>query len=287
VANSPPPPRAKRPLSPVSQKIKDYAAAKRQRLIDAEIDQAIAQAVRNTVDADVEKPERRAAKADAATAASQKNKPESNRWKPQPKTNGKEEKEEACQPSEMSGVARGRARGVPSVWYTEYLVVRLVKMIAQGYTLRQISNMKGMPELNIMLKWYAEKPEFRQRIEKAKTELVERFAEDILDIADDSANDYMVRVARNGEEIRTVDHENVNRSKLRIETRKWLMSKLRPERYGDNMKIDKKIDIVARVEAMTPQQRIARADQLLEMGRQFLPLLEKVETAAETEEDDG
>jgi hypothetical protein len=161
-----------------------------------------------------------------------------------------------------------------------------VKLIAQGYTLRQIANLKGMPGMNLMLKWYAEKPEFRQRIEKAKTELVERFAEDILDIADDASNDYMVRIARNGEEVKSLDHDNVNRSKLRIETRKWLMSKLRPERSGDNMRIDKKVDIVARVEAMTPQQRIARADQLLEMGRQFLPLLEKVEAAAQAEEDE-
>jgi hypothetical protein len=180
-----------------------------------------------------------------------------------------------------------RARGVPSAWYNDHTVSRLVKLIAQGYTLRQIANLKGYPGLTLMLKWYAEKPEFRQKIERAKIELVERFAEDILDIADDAANDYVVKTTGSGKEYKTVDHENVNRSKLRIETRKWLMSKLRPERYGDNMRIDKKVDIVARVEAMTPQQRIARADQLLEMGRQFLPLLEKVEAAAaEAEEDE-
>jgi hypothetical protein len=84
-------------------------------------------------------------------------------------------------------------------------------MVAQGYTLRQIAAMKGYPGMALMLKWYAEKPEFRQKIEKAKTELVERFAEDILDIADDASNDYMVRLTGSGKEYKTVDHENVQR----------------------------------------------------------------------------
>jgi hypothetical protein len=75
-----------------------------------------------------------------------------------------------------------------------------------------------------MLKWYAEKPEFRQRVEEGKTDFVEPFAEEILDIADDSRNDFIERADRNGNVIRTFDHEHINQSRLRTETRKRRMT---------------------------------------------------------------
>lgn len=55
-------------------------------------------------------------------------------------------------------------------------------------------------------------------------------ADEIIEIADDGSNDWMERegkAAPNG--------EMVNRSRLRVDTRKWLMSKMAPKKYGDKM----------------------------------------------------
>jgi hypothetical protein len=60
-------------------------------------------------------------------------------------------------------------------------------------------------------------------------------AEDILDIAEDGRNDYMERRRINGDIIRTVDSECVQRSKLRVDTRKWLLSKLHPDIYAERV----------------------------------------------------
>lgn len=57
---------------------------------------------------------------------------------------------------------------------------------------------------------------------------MEAMAEEILEIADDGLNDFKQVDGR-----QVVDQENINRSRLRVDTRKWLMSKLAPKKYGD------------------------------------------------------
>jgi hypothetical protein len=65
----------------------------------------------------------------------------------------------------------------------------------------------------------------------------DNIAEECLDIADNSNNDWMNREVRNArgqiEIQRVVDTEHIQRSKLRIETRLKLLAKWKPEKYGD------------------------------------------------------
>ena len=57
-------------------------------------------------------------------------------------------------------------------------------------------------------------------------------ADEIREIADDSSKDKIV-VMENGVEKEKVDHEHIQRDKLRIDTRKFLMSKLASVVFGD------------------------------------------------------
>lgn len=61
-----------------------------------------------------------------------------------------------------------------------------------------------------------------------------KIAEDMLEIADDSSIDKTVDAEGN---IRT-DHEVVARSRLRVDTRKWLASKMLPKVYGDKVDLN-------------------------------------------------
>lgn len=65
---------------------------------------------------------------------------------------------------------------------------------------------------------------------------MERFAEEILEISDDGTNDWMKRKVGD-EVIDVVDHEHIQRSKLRVDSRKWLMSKIAPKRYGEKVAV--------------------------------------------------
>src|SRR5258708_25521641 len=62
-----------------------------------------------------------------------------------------------------------------------------------------------------------------------REEQADRYFEEIIEIAKDSSGDYTVD--RNGEWV--VDHENIQRSRLRVDALKWIASKLAPRKYGD------------------------------------------------------
>ena len=56
-------------------------------------------------------------------------------------------------------------------------------------------------------------------------------AEEILVISDDSKHD--VEVDENGQ--KRMNAEYVARSRLRVDTRKWLLAKMLPKKYGDRV----------------------------------------------------
>jgi hypothetical protein len=82
-----------------------------------------------------------------------------------------------------------------------------------------------------VLRWLSQKPEFSQKYARAKQAQAEVMADEILDIADDSSKD-----AINTEEGKVYQNsEFINRSRLRVDSRKWLMSKMLPKKYGDRI----------------------------------------------------
>ena len=76
---------------------------------------------------------------------------------------------------------------------------------------------------------------------RAKELQIEHWADDLLEISDDASNDWMQREGRV-----ELNIEHIQRSRLRTDNRKWLIAKLRPEKYGDSG--------AQRVSADVPQQ---------------------------------
>jgi hypothetical protein len=62
---------------------------------------------------------------------------------------------------------------------------------------------------------------------------MEVMSQEIIDIADESANDTQFDDVGNPRQ----NSEWINRSRLRVDTRKWLMSKLAPKKYGEKQEI--------------------------------------------------
>ncbi len=76
--------------------------------------------------------------------------------------------------------------------------------------------------------WRYKYPEFSTRYAQAKLMQADLLAEECLDIADDDSCD--TKINFDGEEI--ANNEFIARSRLRIDTRKWLAAKLLPKQYG-------------------------------------------------------
>lgn len=63
----------------------------------------------------------------------------------------------------------------------------------------------------------------------------ERVNDEIIDIADDSSEDTLIRVSAKGDIIEKENTEYINRSRVRIDARKWWLSKTNPKKYGDKL----------------------------------------------------
>lgn len=78
-------------------------------------------------------------------------------------------------------------------------------------------------------RWIESNEIFRQKYAHARERQAEYMAEQIVSIADDGTND--TQVDEDGKTI--VNHDHIARSRLRVEARKWVASKLLPKKYGD------------------------------------------------------
>ena len=86
-----------------------------------------------------------------------------------------------------------------------------------------------LPNHETIHAWKYQNPEFFAQYAKAKIAQADLLAEEIIDIADDTASDSIIDEHGN----KVFNSEYVARSRLRIDTRKWHASKLMPKTYGD------------------------------------------------------
>lgn len=91
-----------------------------------------------------------------------------------------------------------------------------------------------LPEERTIHRWRVKHESFRQQYVKAKQEQAELLAQEILDIADESTGD--VKYDKDGNE--SLNGEYVARSRLRVDARKWVASKLLPKVYGDKQEAE-------------------------------------------------
>jgi hypothetical protein len=79
--------------------------------------------------------------------------------------------------------------------------------------------------------------ENQNRYARAKEVQIDFIAEEIIDISDDGSNDFM-KIVKGDEEYELENKEVTNRSRLRVDSRKWILSKLDPKKYGDKIDIE-------------------------------------------------
>ena len=116
--------------------------------------------------------------------------------------------------------------------YTSEFAERILSELADGKSLRTIcAQHDALPHPSTIRRWIAQDIDgFRDKYAHAKEEMLQAWAEDIVHIADESNHDTI--------ETESGEHPNnewISRSKLRVDTRKWLLSKLLPKTYGDRV----------------------------------------------------
>lgn len=127
-------------------------------------------------------------------------------------------------------------RGRPTS-YTEEFAAEICKRLALGETLKGICRSEYLPSSSTVLGWVLDDREgFSDRYKAARELCLEAWADDVIEIGDDATNDWMVR---HGEDSAgwQANGDHISRARLRIESRKWMLSRLRPDKYGDRVQV--------------------------------------------------
>lgn len=119
--------------------------------------------------------------------------------------------------------------------YTQELADLICEKLADGESMRKVCEAECMPAKRTIFNWLRTNEEFLHQYEKAKVEAADKYAEEIIEIADDGRNDYIMRQNADGSEYEVVNTEHIQRSRLRVDARKWVSSKLKPKKYGDKV----------------------------------------------------
>lgn len=103
----------------------------------------------------------------------------------------------------------------------------------EGMSLRKALQLPNTPNAKTFYKWLEESDDKSKQYARACERRAEFYADEILEIADTTNADAWV----GDDGVTRVDGQAIQRSKLMVDTRKWLMSKMNPRKYGNKVDV--------------------------------------------------
>lgn len=102
---------------------------------------------------------------------------------------------------------------------------KVIELMRGGLSCFKACEAAGVPNSTFML-WVDQTPELAERYARARHDLIEKLAAEAIAIADQPPP-----LTPDGK----VDNGAVQAMRLQVDTRKWLLSKLAPKRYGERV----------------------------------------------------
>jgi hypothetical protein len=144
--------------------------------------------------------------------------------------------------------------GRPSKFTQEIADTICEEIATSSKSLKTICEKEGMPAVRTVLHWLSEGEKtgatedlklFLHSYTRARDAQADFLAEEILEIADDGSNDFMT-ITKGDKTYEVENKEVTNRSRLRVDARKWIASKLKPKKYSEriDLNVDQTIEVV-------------------------------------------
>ena len=118
--------------------------------------------------------------------------------------------------------------------FTQEKADAVCALLAEGQSLRKAAAACSVSASHV-LDWCDTNAEFGEQYARARARGYQQLADEILEISDDSSGDIIA--TEHGEK---VDSEFVARSRLRVDSRKWMLAKMLPKVYGDKVEHEHK-----------------------------------------------
>lgn len=114
------------------------------------------------------------------------------------------------------------------------IIDKICLRVSEGEALRNICLDKDLVTSNTFYSWIDKNEEMLALYARATEKRSDDIFEDILEISDNRAGD----TYKDKDGIERIDHAVVQRDRLRVDSRKWIASKLNPKKYGDRIEVN-------------------------------------------------
>lgn len=115
--------------------------------------------------------------------------------------------------------------GRPST-YSEELIAEFLYRIAKGRSVKSVCDDDDMPHRATIYEWLSQNSDFSDRYARASEQRADQYFDEMLDIADNALP------------------EEVQKAKLQIDTRKWVLARMNPVKYGDKTDKDTNTKVI-------------------------------------------
>lgn len=134
--------------------------------------------------------------------------------------------------------------------YTPEISAAICARLADGESLNAICKDEDMPAESTVRAWALDNVHgFTANYARAREIGYEKHADLIIKLADDARIGTKTTRKASGD-VETVEGDMVERSRLQIDARKWILSKMLPKKYGDKVAVSGDPDNPLRVETV-------------------------------------
>lgn len=145
-------------------------------------------------------------------------------------------------------------RGRPTVYSPAY-TTEILSRLAEGETLRQVCRDKHLPAESTVRMWVLDDMPrgFAAQYTRARMLGYLGMADELVELSDDSSRDWID--GEDEDDPPRFNGEAVARSRLRVDTRKWILAKMLPKVFGDKLQHEHSGDVTVRHENMLDRVR--------------------------------
>ena len=165
--------------------------------------------------------------------------------------------------------------------YSPILAAKFCERLLSGRSLRAICREDDdMPAASTVFYWLSQYGAFSEQYARAKEAMAEAMFWEMIDIADNVHGD--VYIDDKGQQ--HINYDVIARSKLRVDTRKWVLARLAPKKYGERISQEITTNPYGDPRNMSDEEKVAKINAIYQAA---LKRRDAARAAEKTMEYDG
>lgn len=113
----------------------------------------------------------------------------------------------------------------------------ICERLAKPESLRSICSDDDMPDRTTVFRWLREHDEFRNQYASACDDRADAIFDEMIELSDTSVIGEKTEIDKDGNVVKITTGDMIERSRLGVETRKWVLGRMKPKKYGDRLQL--------------------------------------------------